>query len=322
MTGTGIVLAQMGGPADLEAVEPFIRSIFGDRDVVPTPGPAWVGAAFGRGVAKLRGPRVRASYRLIGGGSPIRSTTIRQANLLTAELARRGRPAQVAVAMRYTDPGTAAAVEQLARAGVDEIVLLALYPHYSFATTGSAENELLCVIAQQVPATPLKVIRTWHDHPSYLDLQARLVTEMIDELPRSERENAAVVFSAHGLPKKLVARGDPYPDEIQRSVAGVVRRLPYAVDARLAYQSRSGPISWIGPDTRDVIADFGREGRRYLCLVPISFVSDHIETLHEADIVLRASATDAGIDHYRRSAVFNDMGAVGPMLADIIEDRG
>lgn len=319
MTKTGVVVAQMGGPGDLEEVESFIRSILADRDVVPLPGPTWVSAAFGWLVAKLRGPRVRASYRLIGGGSPIRATTGRQADLLAVELRRRGHEAAVAVAMRYTRPDTRRAVQDLLAAGAERLVLLPLYPHYSFATTGSSEKELRRVVAELAPTLPLSVIRTWHDHPSYLAFQARLVADMLDELPAAEREKAAVVFSAHGLPQKLVDSGDPYPAEIERTVAGVVDRLPYRVDARVGYQSRSGPISWIGPGTGEVIDDFAREGREHLSLVPISFVSDHIETLYEADILFRDAAHEAGIGRFQRAAVFNDRNGVGRMLADIVE---
>lgn len=320
MTKTGIVLAQMGGPANLDEVEPFIRSIFTDKDVVPTPGPAWVGAGLGRLVAKVRGPRVRASYQRIGGGSPIRRISALQASLLATELERRGHSVEVAVAMRYTNPDTRAAVDGLVAAGVDRIVLLPLYPHYSFATTGSSERELRRVIASLKPELPLTVIRSWHDHRSYLALQAGLITEMLERLPRSKRANAAVLFSAHGLPQKLIARGDPYRDEVQRTVADLLDLIPYKIDARLGYQSRTGPIHWIGPDTRDVIREFANEGRDSLSLVPISFVSDHIETLYEADILLREASTTAGISEYQRSAVFNDMPEVGPMLADIVAD--
>lgn len=170
------------------------------------------------------------------------------------------------------------------------------------------------------PKLPLTVIRSWHDHPSYLALQASLISEMLRGLPRSKRASAAVLFSAHGLPRKLIAPGDPYRDEIQRTVADLLDLIPYKIDARLGYQSRTGPIGWIGPDTRDVIREFANEGRDSLSLVPISFVPDHIETLYEADILLREASTTAGISEYRRSAVFNDMPDVGPMLADIVAD--
>jgi len=310
----------MGGPADLDAVEPFIKSIFADPDLIDVPGPAWTARAVGTIVARIRGPKVRASYRVIGGGSPILGTTLAQAEAVSRELANRGHDVVHAVAMRYTKPDTADAVAHLLSRGVDRLVMLPLYPHYSFATTGSSENELRRVLTRHSDAPPLQVIRSWHDHPSYLDLQAHLVLEMLDELPETDREGAAVVFSAHALPQKLVAAGDPYPDEIATSMAGIIERIPYEIDARLGYQSRTGPVRWIGPDTIEVIGEFAAEGRTAVSLVPLSFVSDHIETLHETDILIADAATEAGISQYRRSAVFNDGEGVGEMLADIVEE--
>ncbi len=316
----GIVLAQMGGPADLDQVEPFIRSIFADPDLIDVPGPAWTGSVVGTIVSKIRGPKVRSSYRRIGGGSPILDITLAQARAVTEELGNRGHDAVGAVAMRYTQPDTADAVDHLVGEGVERLVMLPLYPHYSFATTGSSENELCRVLARRPTGLPLRVIRSWHDHPSYLDLQAGLVTDLLDRLPKAEREGAAVVFSAHGLPRKLVDRGDPYPAEIAASMAGIIERIPYEIDARLGYQSRTGPVRWIGPDTIEVIEEFAAEGRDSVSLVPLSFVSDHIETLYEADMLMAEAAANAGIRQYRRSAVFNDGEGVGEMLADIVEE--
>ncbi len=316
----GIVLAQMGGPGELDDVEPFIRAIFGDPDLVDVPGPQWANTAVGAIVAKVRGPKVRAAYRRIGGGSPILDITLEQAQAVTSELRNRGHDAVHAVAMRYSKPDTTDAVAHLVRQGAERVMMLPLYPHYSFATTGSSETELRRVIGAQGSDLPLQVIRSWHDHSSYLDLQARLVTEMLDGLPASERDGAAVVFSAHGIPQKLVDRGDPYPDEIAVSMTGIIERLPYRIDARLGYQSRTGPVKWIGPDTVDVLGELAAEGRKSVSLVPLSFVSDHIETLYEADILLAETASNLGIRHYRRSEVFNAGAGVGEMLADIVEE--
>jgi len=310
----------MGGPGELDEVEPFIKAIFADPGLIEVPGPAWTSTAVGTIVSKMRGPKVRAAYRKIGGGSPILDITLAQAQAVTAEMCRRGHDAVHAVAMRYSQPDTADAVTHLIRQGAERAVMLPLYPHYSFATTGSSETELRRVLRQRSVDLPLQVIRSWHNHPSYLDLQARLVTEMLSGLPEAEREGAAVVFSAHGLPQKLVDRGDPYPDEIAASMAEIVKRVPWKIDARLGYQSRTGPVKWIGPDTVDVINEFATEGREAVSLVPLSFVSDHIETLYEVDMLLAEAAAKAGIREYRRSEVFNAGAGVGEMLADIVEE--
>lgn len=313
----GVIVTQMGGPRDQTEVEPFIRAIFADPDLVPIPGGPAVGRAFGWMVAKVRGPLVRRNYRLIGGGSPILEITTAQARAL--EQAVGPDRVRVAVAMRYTRPDTTDAVRTLLRAGVDRIVMLPLYPQYSTATTGSSESELRRVLGTLAPSLPVTVIRTWFDAPAYLDLQAQLVTEAIERLPADERDGVAVLFSAHGLPVSVVERGDPYPEETAATVAGVVERVPYEIDARIGYQSRTKPVRWIGPGTEHVLADLAGEGHTTVVVVPISFVSDHIETLYETDMLYRDAAIEAGITRYERAEVMNDRPEVGPMLATILE---
>lgn len=315
----GVVVAQLGGPRDTNEVEPFIRAIFADPDLVPIPGPPAVSRVFGWLVAKARGPFVRRNYRLIGGGSPILDITTHQARALEDELRARGTDATVAVAMRYTRPDTYDAVRRLVRAGADRIVLLPLYPQFSLATTGSSERELRRVMAELDVELPLAVVRTWYDHPAYLDLQTTLVNEALARLSDSDREHTAVLFSAHGLPEKVVAKGDPYPQETAATVAGVVERVDGPVDARIGYQSRTGPIRWIGPGTDEVLDDLARAGYDSVLMVPISFVSDHIETLYEVDLLFRDHAEQAGIVHYHRTEMMNDRPEVGPMLADVVE---
>ena len=314
MSKTGIVVAQMGGPGSQEEVEPFIRAIFEDPDLVPIPGGPGVSKAFGWAVAKVRGPFARCNYRRIGGGSPILAITNAQADLLRDELAVRGYDTPVAVAMRYTQPDTEAAVHHLLMAGVDRIVLLPLYPQYSFATTGSSEAELRRVVDRIAPGTDVVAIRTWHDHPAYLALQATLITEALESAP----DDVPIVFSAHGLPVSVVAKGDPYPSET-RATVDMLSRMLGAADTRLGFQSRTKPVKWIGPGTEDVLADLAAEGHTAVMMVPLSFVSDHIETLYEIDMLFRDKAAELGITNYRRSAVMNNRPEVGPMLADIVE---
>ncbi|GBD84372.1 ferrochelatase [bacterium BMS3Abin02] len=314
----GVVLAQMGGPRDQAAVEPFIRAIFEDPDLVPIPGGPATSKVFGWLVAKIRGPFVRKNYRLIGGGSPILEITRHQARSLESVIGERD--VDVAVAMRYTRPDTYDAVRELVRSGVDRLVLLPLYPQYSTATTGSSESELRRVMTELGVDLPLEVIRTWYDHPAYLDVQAALVSEAIERLPESDRDGVTVLFSAHGLPQRVADRGDPYPEETAATVAGVVQRLAYRIDARIGYQSRTRPVRWIGPGTDEVLRDLAAEGITTVVVVPISFVSDHFETLYETDILFRDTAKKEGIRRYIRADVMNDRPEVGPMLASILED--
>jgi ferrochelatase len=316
---TGIVVAQFGGPATLAEVEPFIRSIFADPHLVPLPGGTRTRSVLSSLVAKARAPRSRANYAAIGGGSGIAATTHGQADALGAALSSRGHDVVVAVALRHGQPDTEHAVDHLLSAGVDRIVLLPLFPQYSTSTTGSSEAELRRVVGARGAAIPISVIRSWCDNPSYLEAQARLVGEMLAELPEADIGRALLVFSAHGLPRRVVDRGDPYPEEIEASVAGVIERIPQPPEHVIAYQSRVGPMKWIGPDVTDVVVAAAEEGRTWLGVVPIAFVSEHVETTYELDIELRACAAEAGIHEFHRSRCFDVDPMVGPMLADVTE---
>jgi protoporphyrin/coproporphyrin ferrochelatase len=316
---TGIIVAQLGGPETLDDVEPFIRSIFADPHLVPLPGGPRTRSVLSSVIARARAPRSRANYAAIGGGSPIVATTQAQADALEAELVARGRDVIVAVAQRHSRPDTARAIATLLAARVDRIVLLPLFPQFSMSTTGSSEAELRRVAAEYGLDVPVVVIRSWCDHPSYLDAQARLVDEMFVEHPAANDDSALLVFSAHGLPQRIVDRGDPYPEEIEASVAGVMERISRPIDRVIAYQSRAGPMKWIGPAVTDVVKSAAEEGRTWLGVVPIAFVSEHVETTHELDIELAAIAAEAGVHGFHRSRCFNDDPIVGPMLADITE---
>lgn len=321
----GVVLAQMGGPDGPADVEPFIRSVFSDPHVVSLPGGDVGRKVLGAAIARARGSKVRRAYDQIGGGSPIRATTERQAAALRAELARRGHSAPVAVAMRYTKPDTSTAVASLVREGARRLVLLPLYPHYGSATTGSSEAELREVARAADPTLTIDVIRSWWHEPSFLDAQVRSVLEALESLESRSGDQGvqdrrtAVVFSAHGVPQSSAERGDPYVEEIEASAAAISALLPEGVDRRLAYQSRSGPVRWVGPGVDETIRELAAEGVEHLVVVPIAFVSDHLETLQEIDIVLRELAHTSGIRGFARARVMNDSTEAGPVLADVVE---
>jgi ferrochelatase len=320
VTRTGIVVAQLGGPERLDDVEPFIRAIFDDPRRVPLPGGPRTRSIVSRLVARVRGPRARSHYAAIGGGSPIINTTHRQADALSAELGARGHDAVVVVAHRFSQPDTAAAVGAMLTAEVERVILMPLFPQFSGSTTGSSEAELRRLLGERAANVELSVIRSWCEHPSYLDAQAHLIDEMLADLPDDQLNRGLLVFSAHGLPERIVDRGDPYLEEIEATVSGVTKRLGRPIDHVIAYQSRAGPVKWIAPDVRDVVAEAAAEGRTWLGVVPISFVSEHVETLHELDIELRQRAADVGISEFHRSRCLDVDPVVGPMLADIVEE--
>jgi ferrochelatase len=316
----GVVVAQLGGPETLDDVEPFIRSIFDDPRLVPLPGGSRVRSAISTLVAWARAPRVRANYQAIGGGSQIAATTEFQAQALEAELVKRGHDVVVVVAHRHGHPDTSAAVDSLLAQGVERVVMLPLFPQYSGATTGSSEAELRRLLDERV-GVPVHIIRSWCEHPSYLGAQAQLIDEMLNAMTDKELGRALLVFSAHGLPRRIVDRGDPYVEEVDATVRGVIAHLRRPVDHLIAYQSKAGPVRWVGPDVRDVVATAAADGRRWLGVVPISFVSEHVETLHELDIELRAHAESAGITDFHRSRCFDTDPIVGSMLADIVQEH-
>ena len=317
---TGIVVAQLGGPESLAEVRPFIRSIFADPHLVPLPGGSLTRTAVSTLVAGLRAPRVRSHYKLIGRASPLVETTRLQANMLGVELAARGQDVVVAVAHRHSRPDTSAAVDAMLAAGVGRVVMLPLYPQHSDCTTGSSEVELRRTLSEYGADLPLTIIRSWCRHPSYLAAQAQLVDEMLAGIPGKSLSTALLVFSAHGLPQRIVDGGDPYPEEVRTTVAGVMSRVQRPVDHVIAYQSRSGPIRWIGPDVGEVIATAASDSRTWLGVVPISFVSDHVETLYEIDIEMKDHAAAVGIDNFHRSRCLGIDPIVGPMLADIVQE--
>ena len=320
MVRTGVVVAQLGGPESLVDIKPFIRSIFSDPRLVPLPGGPRTRSAISAMVACIRAPRVCKHYEAIGGGSPIGPTTQAQAAALSTELAARGHDVFVAVAHRHSRPDTDAAIDAMVEAGVDRVVMLPLFPHYSSTTTGSSEAELRRCLTERGVELPLTVIRSWCEHPSYLAAQAQLVEEIVADVADDQLDRALLVYSAHGLPSRIVDRGDPYPEEIEATVAGLTERLRRPIRHVIAYQSRAGPMSWVGPDVRDVVADAAASGRSWLGVVPISFVSDHVETLYELDIELKAHAAEAGLDDFHRSRCFDTDPIIGPMLADIVEE--
>jgi protoporphyrin/coproporphyrin ferrochelatase len=316
---TGIVLAQLGGPRNLAEVAPFIQAIFDDPRLVPLPGGLRTRHLVSNVVAAIRAPKVRSHYSLIGGGSPILETTQLQAEALETELTKRGFHVAVAVAHRYAKPDTNAALDKILAFEPDQIVLLPLYPQYSGTTTGSSEVELRAQLADRQNRLPLHVVRSWTHHDGYFDLQAELVQQMLDRIPSSDLQNGLILFSAHGLPQRLIDRGDPYREEVEATVTGVLGRLRTHVDHRLTFQSRAGPIKWLEPAVKEAVREAGAEGRKWIGIVPISFVSEHLETLFELDIELRELASDVGIEAFYRSSCFELKAGLAPMLADLLE---
>lgn len=306
-----IVLFNLGGPDDLAAVEPFLVNLFSDREIIELPFGAAMQPLMARLIAKMRGPSVRRNYRRIGGGSPQLRITRAQGAALEERL-NRSAPAspafRVFIAMRYSRPSSADALEAIAALGIRRIVTLTLFPHYSRATTGSSRNEFERTLADprwRGQGFEVSNIDAYFDDPLYLDAMADTVRAAWMRIPEDRRNRAAVLFSAHGLPQKFIDAGDPYVTHIQATRYGILERLQLPNRQLLAYQSRTGPVQWLGPGTEEVIRELGAGGVRDLLVVPLSFVSDHIETLYEVDLLFRDTARKAGIAGYYRPEALN-----------------
>jgi ferrochelatase len=313
---TGVLLLNLGGPDTLDAVRPFLIRLFSDREIIRLPGGSVGQWLIGRMIAIRRTKEVQENYAKIGGGSPIVRWTTLQGEGIVRRLREGGYDVEFALCMRYWNPDTDAALDRLESLGCDRLVALTLYPHYSMATTGSSMAELMRVLKRRKTRLPLTRIEAWYGHPSYLDALAGRVRACLDTFPAGSRPT--LLFSAHGLPKHFIDDGDPYCEHIRVTMEGVRARLPELPHA-LGYQSRVGPVEWIRPSTEEVIDRLGREGVKDALVVPISFVSDHVETLYEIDMLYGDQAKRVGITNFRRTEGLNDFPPFLDALAAIVE---
>ncbi len=318
----GVVLFQLGGPDSPQAVEPFLYNLFCDPDIINFFGASLARRPLARWIAHRRAAIVREHYEAIGGHSPIRELTARQARRLEAALAP-DFEARCLIAMRYWHPLTQEAVDAVRAANLDALVLLPLYPQYSFATTLSSLKEWRRVWSRTASqwrgpsrAPGEIVIEEFHLHPQYI---ASLVPRIDTAFVRfADRRKVHLVFSAHGLPLSLIARGDPYQRHVQETVAAVMARGGWPNQHTLCFQSRVGRQKWLEPSLTHTLEVLPREGKRHLLIVPISFVTEHIETLHEINIEARAHALAAGVEQFEVMPALDDSPEFIAALASLV----
>ncbi len=312
----GVVLFQLGGPDSLDAVEPFLYNLFSDPDIIDFPLAKLARQPLARLIAASRAKKVRHHYEEIGGRSPIREATERQAAALEQEL-RRDLDARVVVAMRYWHPFTAEAIQRLRAERVDEVVLLPLYPQYSSTTTGSSLREWERRSGHAGFDVPARVVREFHRHPIYIDALVERIEQGLAQLdPAGE---VHLVFSAHNVPVAAVEKGDPYPDQIAGTMRAVLDRGRWRHPAHLCYQSKVGGARWLQPSLDETIDRLALGGARQLLVIPIAFVSDHVETLSEIDIEARERASDCGIRRFVMTQGLNDSPRFIRALADLVQ---
>jgi ferrochelatase len=307
---TGVLLLNMGGPDSTEAIRPFLYNLFSDREIIRL-GPAFLQKPLAWLISTLRSGHSEKIYAQIGGKSPLPAITQEQASALEAEL-RSGAGEEsfrVYVGMSYWRPFIKDAVMKMADDGIQNIVALTLYPQYSSATTGSAMNRFRA--AADELRIKYRCIEAWYDNPLYITALA----ERIEKGMGGFSERPVVLFSAHSLPQKLIDEGDPYLEQTLLTIEALKEK--FEMEWHLSFQSRSGPIKWLEPSTEKMLADLSVTGVKNLLVVPISFVSDHIETLYEIDILYKDLAAKLGIN-LQRTESLNISPAFIRALADLV----
>jgi protoporphyrin/coproporphyrin ferrochelatase len=313
-----VLFLQLGGPETLDDVPGFLYRLFSDPDVIRVR-PALLRRAIAAAIALGRKKASRALYASIGGGSPIRRLTEQQAAGTEALLRRDGRAVEVRAAMTCSAPLVEDVVRDLAAAGTDRFLALPLYPQYSLTTTKGALERSRAAVERLAPGARLHELGSFPTHPLFVDAHAEGIREELAKFPDPRPEAVELVFSAHSIPKKLVTReGDPYPEEVEASVRAILSRLGWSGPSTLAYQSKLGPVEWLGPPTTEVLAELGRRGVPQVLVVPIAFVTDHVETLQEIDQLFAGQAREAGIAHFRRTPGLNDRPTFLRGLAELV----
>ncbi|UCD66774.1 MAG: ferrochelatase [Deltaproteobacteria bacterium] len=292
-----VVLLNLGGPERIEDVEPFLFNLFSDRMIIRL-GPAFMQKTIARFISRRRAPKSAQAYTKIGGGSPLGRITAEQAQALEKTLAEDG-DFKVSVAMRYWHPRAKESLAALENKGINRIIALPLYPHYSIATTGSSVADLLEAGNSFSPPFEIESIGSWQVQPQYINALAATIKQGGDLF---NGENFQVVYSAHSLPVKFIQEGDPYVDHLKETIAAVESIT--GMSGILCFQSRSGPVEWLSPSPPDTLKELAKEGCKNVLMVPISFVSDHVETLYEIDMLYRDMAKDLGM-HLERSPSLN-----------------
>jgi len=309
----GVVLFQLGGPDTLDAIEPFLFNLFCDPDIIDFPFARLGRKPLAKLISSTRAKKVQHHYSVIGGGSPIRRFTEQQARALQLKLTESGLDARCFVAMRYWHPFTTEAIEHLRAAKCDEVVLLPLYPQYSSTTTGSSLNEWRRRFPDDIP---VHCVDPFYENQLYLEAVVEKLEEALARFPDPQR--ADIVFSAHSVPVSVIEEGDPYQRQIEETVERIMQRGGWRNRYRLCYQSKVGASKWLQPSLRRTLIDLRDQHVREVCVVPISFVSDHVETLGEIDHEAREQARKLGIERFEMSSGLNDAPTFIAALAELV----
>lgn len=320
---TGILMLNMGGPEKLEDVHDFLLRLFMDTDLMKLP----VQNKLGPFIAKRRTPKIQEQYSKIGGGSPIKHWTSMQGEgmvKLLDDMSPETAPHKFYIGFRYVQPLTEDAIKEMEKDGVERAVAFTQYPQYSCSTTGSSLNAIYRYYSNrdERPKMSWSVIDRWPTHPLLVECFAEHIQNELLKFPEDKRDDVVILFSAHSLPMAVVNRGDPYPQEVGATVQRVMERLGHCNPYRLVWQSRVGPMAWLGPQTDEVIKGLCERGKKNILLVPIAFTSDHIETLHELDIEYgQVLGEECGVENIRRAESLNGNPLFMKALADLVHSH-
>ncbi len=301
----GVLLLNLGGPDKIEDVRPFLFNLFADPEIIRLP-VKWLQKPLAWLISTLRAKKSQHNYLEIGGGSPLRKITEQQGQALQEQLTKQGADAKIYIGMRYWHPFTEEAIAQIKQDHIKKLVILPLYPQFSISTSGSSFRilEEMWQSDPELSQVEYTLIPSWYNHPQYLQAMANLIAGELDKHPESEKVH--IFFSAHGVPQSYVEEaGDPYQTEIEECTRLIMATLNRSNPHTLAYQSRVGPVEWLKPYTEDALKELGEKGLQDILVVPISFVSEHIETLQEIDIEYREVAEEAGIHNFMRVPALN-----------------
>lgn len=325
MGRVGVLLLNLGGPDQIEDVRPFLFNLFSDPEIIRLPIKvlqkplAWL-------ISTLRAKKSQDNYLQIGGGSPLRKITEAQAEALEHRLTEIGKQVQVYIGMRYWHPFTEEAIARIKQDNIRQLVILPLYPQFSISTSGSSFRVIEEMWREDPTLRQIEytLIPSWYDNPGYLQSMADLIAQELDQCTNPDQ--AQIFFSAHGVPQSYVEEaGDPYQREIEECTRLIIKTLNRPNQYTLAYQSRVGPVEWLKPYTEDALEELGAQGVKEIVVVPISFVSEHIETLQEIDIEYREIAEEAGIAHFHRVPALNThpifIDSLAQMVAKSLDEK-
>lgn len=319
----GVLLLNLGGPETLDDVQPFLYNLFADPDIIRLPRLfRFLQEPLAKLISTFRAPKSKEGYASIGGGSPLRKITDEQAQALKMALEEKNISANVYVGMRYWYPFTEEAIQQIKRDGITRLVVLPLYPQYSISTTGSSIRVLQKMFREDayLSTLPVSVIKSWYQREGYIKSMADLIQGELKNF--ANPQEVMIFFSAHGVPVSYVDNaGDPYRDEMEECIYLIMQELKargIGNEHTLAYQSRVGPVQWLKPYTDEVLVDLGKKGIKSLLAVPVSFVSEHIETLEEIDMEYKHLALESGIENWGRVPALNCKSSFILDLADAV----